>query len=54
MRKIKIFLVALGMALGTLPIASPAHAVVCHDYPGGCCGEVTVAGKTIIRIDCQN
>jgi hypothetical protein len=53
MRKLKLFLAATVLALGTLPfIASPASAVVCHDNPGGCCEDVTVLGKTILHIDC--
>ena len=53
MRSIRVLLVtfALGVWLA-LATALPAGAVVCHDYPGGCCEDVTVLGKTIIHIDC--
>ncbi|MDQ3954976.1 MAG: hypothetical protein M3285_05440 [Actinomycetota bacterium] len=47
MRKVKVLLVATGLVFGTLTIAaSPAQAVVCHDYPGGCCEGITILGKT--------
>jgi hypothetical protein len=53
MRKIKLLLLGTVLAFGVLPFsASSAGAVVCHDYPGGCCGDVEVAGKTILTINC--
>jgi hypothetical protein len=56
MRKVKVLLVATGLVFGTLTIAaSPAQAVVCHDYPGGCCEGITILGKTYdpVPMDCM-
>ena len=53
MRKMKVLLVATVLALGATPfMATPANAVVCHDEPGSCCGDVQVLGKTILHYDC--
>jgi hypothetical protein len=52
-RRLKTFIVAAVLALAAVPFAAaPAGAVVCHENPGSCCGEVKVLGKTILRIDC--
>lgn len=56
MRKVKVLLLAAGLVSGTLTIAaSPAQAVVCQDYPGGCCEGITILGKTYdpVPIDCM-
>lgn len=53
MRSFRVFLVTLALAIGAAFFSpASANAVVCHDYPGGCCGEVELLGKTILRIDC--
>jgi hypothetical protein len=56
LRKIRMFLGAIGLALASLPVAAvPAGAVVCHDRPGMCCEDPVILGKTIdIPIDCNN
>ena len=53
MHLLRAFLVTLALAL-TMALLSPvpASAIVCHDYPGGCCEDVKVLGKTILHIDC--
>ena len=51
-RKLKSLVIVAVVALGSLSIAAPAQAVVCHDNPGQCCGGVEVLGKEIFRIDC--
>jgi hypothetical protein len=54
MRKVKLFLAVIGMALASLPVtAAPAGAVVCHDQPGMCCEDPVILGKPIdIPMDC--
>lgn len=52
MRKLRLLVVAAVLALGSAPVTAHADPIVCHDYPGGCCGDVTVAGKTILTINC--
>ena len=53
MKRLKTFLVATVLALAAVPFAAaPANAVVCHENPGSCCGDVTVLGKTILTINC--
>lgn len=56
MRQLKRLMLITALLLGTLLFtAAPAGAVVCiEENPGGCCEDVTVAGKTILHIDCQN
>lgn len=56
-RKLKMFVAAVGLGLGLLPLSAPANAVVCiedHPSPTACCEGITVAGKTIdpIPMDC--
>ena len=53
MRLVRSFLVVLALAIGAALLSpASASAAVCHDYLGGCCGDVEVLGKTILRIDC--
>ncbi len=53
MRKLRVLLVGTVLALGTMPFTvAPAHAVVCHEDPHSCCGDVQVLGKTILHYDC--
>ncbi|MGH2806092.1 MAG: hypothetical protein ACRDKT_02330 [Actinomycetota bacterium] len=52
MRKVRMFLVALGVAVWSLP-AAPAGAVICHDQPGMCCDDPVILGKPVdLPIDC--
>ncbi len=53
MRGIRKLVLALTVALAAVPFAAaPASAVVCHEEPGSCCGDVKVLGKTIVTIYC--
>ncbi|HJR46414.1 MAG TPA: hypothetical protein VJ927_12505 [Actinomycetota bacterium] len=53
MRKVRLFLATVVIALAALPVtAAPAAAVVCHDQPGMCCEDPEVLGKPINVIDC--
>ena len=53
MRKVRLFLGAMLIALTSLPLtAAPATAVVCHDQPGMCCEDPELFGKPINVIDC--
>lgn len=45
MNKIRRILIAVSLVAGILAASAPAaNAVVCHDYPGGCC-DSTLARK---------
>jgi hypothetical protein len=49
MRRLSLLIVAVGIFLASLPIAS-ANAENC-DEPGGCCKDVVVLGKiTVLQI----
>ena len=48
MRRLGLFVVAVGIVVGSFPLAS-ANAKGC-DEPGGCCRPVVVLGKTITYI----
>lgn len=55
MRRVKLLLAAVGLALASLPVvAAPAGAVVCHDEPGMCCEDPVILGKGINVIDCND
>lgn len=51
--RIKKLVLVLTVALAAVPFAAaPANAVVCHEEPGSCCGDVKVLGKTVFTIYC--
>lgn len=53
MRKLRMALGALVLALASLPVvATPAAAVECHDNPGMCCEDPVILGKPVNVIDC--
>ena len=51
-KRLKLLLVGCVVAVGSLGIAAPANAVVCHDDPGSCCGGVVILGKEYLHYDC--
>ena len=51
-KKMKLLLVGAVVAVGSLGIAAPANAVVCHDDPGSCCGGITIMGKESLAYNC--
>jgi hypothetical protein len=51
-KKLRSLLIVTVVTLGSLSIAAPAQAVVCHDNPGSCCGGVTILGKEYLHYDC--
>lgn len=51
-KKVKLFLIGACVAVGSLGIAGPANAVVCHDNPGSCCGGIVILGKEYLHYDC--
>ena len=51
-KKLRTLVIGAIVAVGSLSVAAPAQAVVCHDDPGQCCQGIVILGKEYLHYDC--